>query len=150
MGLTEKSFLERYEEMGVFSEPNTYNAPVRRCNICKHYQDVHMVNGHAPCSFWGIGGVMWNDFCSRFEYMTNPHNKPTLLCGESINKMDNKAIITSITTISEALKTASDELNKLAGMLEERDKNAQTIADYIVDIEKCIAKSIHDNVKEGN
>lgn len=61
--------------------------------------------------------------------------------------MDNKAIIKSITTISEALKTASDELNQLAGMLEERDKDAQTIADFNVDIEECIAKSMRDNVK---
>ena len=40
---------------------------VVRCNVCKHYQGVHNCEGHAPCDFWGIGGVMANDFCSRGE-----------------------------------------------------------------------------------
>ena len=38
-----------------------------RCNKCKFYEGVHNVMGHAPCSLWKIGGVMWNDYCSRFN-----------------------------------------------------------------------------------
>ena len=37
------------------------------CNQCRYYEGVHGVQGHAPCSFWGIGGVLWSDYCSRFE-----------------------------------------------------------------------------------
>lgn len=40
---------------------------VVRCNQCKHYEGVHGVQGNAPCAFWGIGGVMWDDFCKRGE-----------------------------------------------------------------------------------
>ena len=38
-----------------------------KCTLCKYYEGVHNVQGHAPCSKWNIGGVMWNDYCSRFE-----------------------------------------------------------------------------------
>ena len=38
-----------------------------RCNQCKHYEGVHGVQGHAPCAFWGIEAVMWDDFCKRGE-----------------------------------------------------------------------------------
>lgn len=41
-----------------------------QCNKCKFYEGVHYVQGHAPCSFWNIGGVMWNDYCSRFSQFT--------------------------------------------------------------------------------
>jgi len=41
--------------------------PHGECNQCRYYEGVHGVQGHAPCSFWGIGGVMWNDYCSRHE-----------------------------------------------------------------------------------
>lgn len=37
------------------------------CNMCKHYEGVHEVPGHAPCAFWGIGAVMWHDACKRAE-----------------------------------------------------------------------------------
>lgn len=40
---------------------------VVRCNQCKHYEGIHDVPGCAPCAFWGIGGVMWDDFCKRGE-----------------------------------------------------------------------------------
>ena len=40
---------------------------VIRCGKCRHYQGNHDVPGCAPCAFWGIGGVMWNDFCKRGE-----------------------------------------------------------------------------------
>ena len=40
---------------------------ILQCNHCKHYEGVHNVAGHAPCSFWNIGAVLYNDFCSRFE-----------------------------------------------------------------------------------
>lgn len=39
--------------------------PVVLCRDCKHYQGVHNCQGHAPCDYWGIGGVLWNDFCSH-------------------------------------------------------------------------------------
>lgn len=38
---------------------------VVRCNQCKHYEGIHDVPGCAPCAFWGIGAVMWDDFCKR-------------------------------------------------------------------------------------
>lgn len=41
--------------------------PRRECNQCQYYVGVRSVHGHAPCSFWGIGGVMWNDYCSRYK-----------------------------------------------------------------------------------
>ena len=41
--------------------------PEHECCECKYYVGVHGVMGHAPCSFWKIGGVLWNDFCSRWE-----------------------------------------------------------------------------------
>lgn len=41
--------------------------PQGECNKCRYYEGVHGVNGHAPCSFWGIGGVLASDYCSRFE-----------------------------------------------------------------------------------
>lgn len=41
--------------------------PHGECNQCLYYDGVHGVQGHAPCWHWNIGGVMWNDYCSRFE-----------------------------------------------------------------------------------
>ncbi len=41
--------------------------PTKQCNKCKYYYGVHDCPGHAPCMFWNIGGVMYNDYCSRFE-----------------------------------------------------------------------------------
>ena len=41
--------------------------PEERCNMCKFYEGVHGCQGHAPCSMWGSGGVLWNEYCSRFE-----------------------------------------------------------------------------------
>lgn len=38
-----------------------------RCGKCRHYQGNHDVQGCAPCDFWGIGAVMWDDYCSRGE-----------------------------------------------------------------------------------
>ena len=38
----------------------------KQCNNCKYYEGVHHVQGHAPCSYWHIGGVMWDDGCPRF------------------------------------------------------------------------------------
>lgn len=59
----------------VQSKDTDYNPPsydwvdntgqIVRCKDCKHYQGVHNCQGHAPCDYWGIGGVLWNDFCSR-------------------------------------------------------------------------------------
>ena len=44
------------------------------CNQCRYYDGVHGVNGHAPCSFWKIGGVLSSDYCSRFEKENNTRN----------------------------------------------------------------------------
>ena len=41
--------------------------PHGECNQCRHYEGVHNVQGHAPCAFWKIGGVLSSDYCSRFE-----------------------------------------------------------------------------------
>lgn len=41
--------------------------PVPKCNECKYYEGVHRVQGHAPCSYHTIGGVMWDWYCSQFE-----------------------------------------------------------------------------------
>lgn len=41
--------------------------PIVRCGKCRHYQGNHDVPGCAPCDFWGIGAVMWDDFCKRGE-----------------------------------------------------------------------------------
>lgn len=42
-----------------------------RCNMCKFYEGVHGYQGHAPCSQWVSGGVLWNEHCSRFEKAQN-------------------------------------------------------------------------------
>ena len=47
--------------------PVNSNREQYQCNKCKFYEGVHNVMGHAPCSLWGIGGVIWNDYCSRFN-----------------------------------------------------------------------------------
>ena len=41
--------------------------PQGTCNQCLYYDGVREVRGHAPCSFWGIGGVLSSDYCSRFR-----------------------------------------------------------------------------------
>lgn len=41
--------------------------PSGKCNKCKYYEGVHNVQGHAPCSYHNIGGVLWNWYCSQFE-----------------------------------------------------------------------------------
>lgn len=41
--------------------------PLPKCNECKYYEGVHKVQGHAPCSYHTIGGVMWDWYCSQFE-----------------------------------------------------------------------------------
>lgn len=39
----------------------------KQCNHCKYYCGVHNAQGHAPCLMWHAGGVLWNEYCSRFE-----------------------------------------------------------------------------------
>lgn len=60
-----------YELLGKFMNMITNSPTVERphgeCNQCRYYEGVHGVQGHAPCSFWGIGGVLSSDYCSRFE-----------------------------------------------------------------------------------
>ena len=38
-----------------------------QCNTCAYYEGVHGVQGHAPCSFWGCGGVLWNEYCPNHK-----------------------------------------------------------------------------------
>lgn len=46
-----------------------------RCNECKYYDGVHGVQGHAPCKFWGLGAVLWDDSCRRFkQYEKEPES----------------------------------------------------------------------------
>lgn len=40
---------------------------LKTCNYCKYYRGVHGCKGHAPCSYYDIGGVMWDSSCSHFE-----------------------------------------------------------------------------------
>ena len=40
---------------------------IQQCNKCKYYEGVHNCQGHAPCSYHNIGGVMWDWQCSQFE-----------------------------------------------------------------------------------
>ena len=54
------------EEITTFAEQYEF-VRVVRCGKCRHYQGNHDVPGCAPCDFWGIGGVMWDDFCKRGE-----------------------------------------------------------------------------------
>ncbi len=37
------------------------------CSQCLYYEGVHGFQGHAPCYFWGIDGVLSSDYCSRFR-----------------------------------------------------------------------------------
>lgn len=64
---------ELYKEIGHKIKEWTDKIPtadvveVVRCNQCKYYEGVHDVAGHAPCSHWKCGGVLWKDFCSYGE-----------------------------------------------------------------------------------
>ena len=62
-------FTERlYDALALLEaqESMKQNGEQYQCNKCKYYEGVHNIAGHAPCSFWNIGGVMWNDYCSRY------------------------------------------------------------------------------------
>ena len=39
----------------------------KQCTLCKFYQGVHNVQGHAPCSKLNKGFVLWDDHCPLFE-----------------------------------------------------------------------------------
>lgn len=56
-----------YSHKQIEEAPTVDAVEVVRCNQCKHYEGVHGVSGNAPCAFWGIGAVMWDDFCKRGE-----------------------------------------------------------------------------------
>lgn len=57
----------RKAEEKIEDAPTIDAVEVIRCGKCRHYQGNHDVPGCAPCAFWGIGGVMWDDFCKRGE-----------------------------------------------------------------------------------
>lgn len=65
-----KATLESVEEFMASGQMEDIEIPDRphgECNQCRYYDGVRGVQGHAPCWHWNIGGVMWNDYCSRFE-----------------------------------------------------------------------------------
>lgn len=65
-----KSFGEDYDALQILGDIEdfpTEERPHGECNQCRHYDGVHGVQGHAPCAFWRIGGVLSSDYCSRFE-----------------------------------------------------------------------------------
>ena len=41
--------------------------PLPSCNRCKYYDGLHNIQGHAPCNYHKIGGVLWDWYCSQFE-----------------------------------------------------------------------------------
>ena len=45
-----------------------------RCKDCKYYEGVHNIQGHAPCTYWESGGVLWNWFCSQAERWEDERN----------------------------------------------------------------------------
>ena len=45
---------------------------ITRCNECKYYHGAPGAMGHAPCSYWGSDGVMWDWFCSQGEKYERP------------------------------------------------------------------------------
>lgn len=57
----------RKAEEKIEDAPTIDAVEVIRCGECRHYQGNHDVPGCAPCTFWGIGAVMWDDFCKRGE-----------------------------------------------------------------------------------
>lgn len=62
------AFVERISFRHDIEDAPTVEFPKAKheCNDCKYYEGVRCP-GHAPCSFWHIGAVMWNDYCSRWE-----------------------------------------------------------------------------------
>ena len=61
---SEKGYCPKYCEV---IRKTLDDVKVVRCGKCQHYLGNHDVPGCAPCDFWGIGAVMWDDFCSRGE-----------------------------------------------------------------------------------
>lgn len=53
--------------LAVMSDDEVKTIDLVRCNECKFYEGVHGCMGHAPCSYWNVGGVLWNDYCSYGE-----------------------------------------------------------------------------------
>ena len=47
---------------------------VIRCKDCKYYEGVHNIQGHAPCTYWKSGGVLWDWFCSQAERREDERN----------------------------------------------------------------------------
>ena len=62
--IVESESLSDFVDKGMYT---ISSKPLVRCLECKYYQGVHRVQGHAPCSHWKSGGVMWNWYCSQGE-----------------------------------------------------------------------------------
>ena len=69
-GITRETLKNAIEALKA-QEPVSPNKEQHQCNKCEFYQGVHNVMGHAPRSFWDIGGVMWDDYCSHFSHDEN-------------------------------------------------------------------------------
>ena len=58
---------ERVEKAVELAVEALENEIPHTCNYCEHYQGVHGVQGHAPCKFFHVGGVLYNDYCSNWR-----------------------------------------------------------------------------------
>ena len=56
-----------YDYNSIIGKAIQNGTPLPKCNRCKYYEGVHNVQGHAPCEYHKIGGVLWNWYCSQFE-----------------------------------------------------------------------------------
>ena len=65
-------YCDKFSIVGMLNSLPSVQLEGIRCNECKYYQGVHGAMGHAPCSYWNSGGVMWDWCCSRGEkYMSD-------------------------------------------------------------------------------
>lgn len=55
------------DELAILEQAFCNGISLPKCNQCKYYEGVHNVQGHAPCEYHKIGGVLWNWYCSQFE-----------------------------------------------------------------------------------
>ena len=61
-------------ELAILEQALYNGTPLPKCNQCKYYKGIHNVQGHAPCEYHKIGGVLWNWYCSQFKADTEVEN----------------------------------------------------------------------------
>lgn len=59
--------IDNYDDAVDMAKAIRKGTPLPKCNRCKYYEGVHNVQGHAPCEYHKIGGVLWNWYCSQFK-----------------------------------------------------------------------------------